>query len=313
MATPSLSLDALRALDAIARKGSFAAAAESLFKVPSALTYTIAKLEQDLGVQLFDRSKQRARLTKTGALLLEHGRELLQASQRLEELIRQQDSGWEPRLRLLVDTIVDIDWLWPLVDSFHQQQQFSQLQLVEEVMAGSWEALLRDRCDVAIGLAGEGVPAQIELHPMARVEFVFAVAPSHPLAQLKRPVHTEDLLAHTTVLVRDSAHELPNRDSGVFASGRQLFVPTMAAKIAAQAAGIGVGFVPRFRLQPYLASGQLCLLETDIQREPVSLYLGWRKDRAPGHANTWWREQLLQLPWAELMMVKGAAHDNAPV
>ncbi len=80
---PILTLDALRAMDAIDRKGSFAAAAEHLYKVPSALSYTIAKLESDLDVQLFDRSKQKAQLTPAGQLLLQQGRELLQVSSRL--------------------------------------------------------------------------------------------------------------------------------------------------------------------------------------------------------------------------------------
>ena len=72
-----LSLDALRVLDAIERRGSFQAAAEALHKVPSALSYTVQKLESDLGVVLFDRSRQRARLTAAGTLLLERGRKLL--------------------------------------------------------------------------------------------------------------------------------------------------------------------------------------------------------------------------------------------
>jgi hypothetical protein len=60
MPATKLSLDALLVLDAIARKGSFAAAAEELHRVPSAITYTVQKLEQDLDVQLFDRSGHRA-------------------------------------------------------------------------------------------------------------------------------------------------------------------------------------------------------------------------------------------------------------
>ena len=51
-----ISLDSLAVLDAIARNGSFAAAAEALHKVPSALTYTVQKLEQQLGLVIFDRS-----------------------------------------------------------------------------------------------------------------------------------------------------------------------------------------------------------------------------------------------------------------
>ena len=72
-----ISLDSLEVLDAIDRKGSFAAAAESLFRVPSAITYTVRKLEEDLGVALFNRSGHRAELTEAGIELLREGRLLL--------------------------------------------------------------------------------------------------------------------------------------------------------------------------------------------------------------------------------------------
>ena len=62
----AISLDALRILDAIERKGSFGAAAEAMHKVPSALSYTVNKLEADLAVALYDRSGQRAVLTLLG-------------------------------------------------------------------------------------------------------------------------------------------------------------------------------------------------------------------------------------------------------
>ena len=53
-----ITLDALQTLDAIERRHSFAAAAEELHRVPSAVSYTINKLEEDLGVALFDRKRR---------------------------------------------------------------------------------------------------------------------------------------------------------------------------------------------------------------------------------------------------------------
>ena len=79
-----LTLDALLVLDAIERKGSFAAAAHELHRVPSAVTYTVHKLEQDLDVPLFDRRGHRAKLTTAGRELLDEGSHLLRAAGEIE-------------------------------------------------------------------------------------------------------------------------------------------------------------------------------------------------------------------------------------
>ena len=75
-----LSLDALLVIDAIDRRGSFAAAGHELHRVASAITYTVQKLEEDLDVLLFDRRGHRAKLTPAGRELLNEGRHLLRAA-----------------------------------------------------------------------------------------------------------------------------------------------------------------------------------------------------------------------------------------
>lgn len=69
----ALTLEALRVMDAIDRRGSFAAAADELGRVPSALSYTMQKLEEELDVVLFDRSGHRTKFTNVGRMLLERG------------------------------------------------------------------------------------------------------------------------------------------------------------------------------------------------------------------------------------------------
>lgn len=78
-------LDVLVILDALEKEGSFAAASAKLYKTPSALSYTIHKLESDLNIQLLDRSGHRARFTPTGQMLLEKGREVLHTVRELEK------------------------------------------------------------------------------------------------------------------------------------------------------------------------------------------------------------------------------------
>src|SRR5260370_559759 len=109
-----ISPDALLALDSIARNGSFAAAGEELHPVPSASTYTIPELGQDLEVKLFDRSGHRAKLTEAGDELLREGRHLLRTATDLECRVKRVATGWETELRIAVDDVIPTERLFPL-------------------------------------------------------------------------------------------------------------------------------------------------------------------------------------------------------
>ena len=190
-----LTLDALNVLDAIDRSGSFAAAAESLYRVPSAISYTIQKLEQDLGTAIFDRSGHRAVLTPAGKTLLKEGRRLLFAAHELEGQVKRIATGWETELRIAMDTIIPASSLLPLIADFYTehtsaksdcpaaQNKGTQLQLQQEVLGGTWDALVSNRVDLVIGASGEA-PAGAGYRHFSLCEFnmVFAVAPNHPLA-----------------------------------------------------------------------------------------------------------------------------------
>lgn len=298
---PVLTFEALRALDAIDRKGSFAAAAESLYKVPSALSYTIARLEADLGVQLFDRTRQKAQLTQAGLLLLQQGRHLLSASRQLEDAVRQLDTGWERQLVIAVDSVVPLQPIFSLIDQFHQLGRLTQIVLSEQVMAGGWEALQSGRADLTVGLSGEGISGPFQLQPMATMDFVFAIAPHHELAQLDRVVSQQDLQQHTAIVVSDSALDLPARDSGLFDSRRRVLVSSMQAKIAAQQAGLGVGFLPKHLASPHVRAGTLVVKACEVPRASTLLYVGWRRHTQAGQALQWFSQQLSQYDWTAVL------------
>src|SRR5258708_35420419 len=154
----SLTLESLQVLDAIDRKGSFAAAAEDLHRVPSAITYSIRQLEESLGIDLFDRSGHRAVLNAAGRELLSEGRRLLRAAADLECRVQQVAKGWESELRIAVDTIVGLDRLFGLAGEFYEQRSGTRLRFSHEVLGGTADALASGRPDFAIGAAG-AVPA----------------------------------------------------------------------------------------------------------------------------------------------------------
>src|SRR5437868_10911101 len=130
-----LSLEFLQVLDAIDRKGSFAAAAEDLHRVPSAITYSVRQLEESLGIEVFDRRGHRAVLTQAGRELLSEGRKLLQAAADIECRVQQVAKGWESELRIAVDTVIAMDQLYALVAEFFEQRTGTRLRIAHEVLA----------------------------------------------------------------------------------------------------------------------------------------------------------------------------------
>ena len=237
-----LTLDALAVLDAIARKGSFAAAAEELYRVPSAITYTMNKLEQDLKVDLFDRSGHRAKLTPAGEKLLQDGRHLLRAAQELELSVKRVATGWEAELTLAVDDLISLSSIYPLIADFYAENAGTQLRIITEVFGGSWDALMTGRADLAIGASGEGPPGGgYATRVLGDLEFVFVVPPGHPLAAATLPLTSEDILQHRAVASADSSRNLPPRTSYLLSGQDVLTVPDMRAKLEAHRLGLGVG------------------------------------------------------------------------
>lgn len=237
----TLTLEALHILDTIDRKGSFASAAASLDKVPSALSYTVRKLEEDLDLLLFDRRGHRARLTVAGMELLTEGRHLLRAADELEQRVKRTATGWEVELRIVVDSMLPFEAMLPLIDDFSREGSGTRLRFAEEVMTGSWEALLQGRADLLIG-ADDSPPeairmsAEFQTRPLGIVEWVFAIAKSHPLATMVEPISATLLQHHRAVAVGDSSRALPVRTSGLLSGQDTLTVPSVHAKLLAQVA-----------------------------------------------------------------------------
>jgi DNA-binding transcriptional LysR family regulator len=293
---PALSLDALELIQTVAREGSFAQAAARLGKAPSAVTYAVRKLEEDLDVLVFDRRGYRAQLTAAGRVLLDEGRLLLEDAARIEAVVRQAERGWEPTLRIALDAILPLEWLVEHLDAWDAAGCPTQLRITTETLGGTWDALADDRADLVIGAAGDPPSAHaIGMQPLFDVEFVFAIAPHHPLAQAREPLSSSERLAHRAIAVADSSRRLPARSSGLLLGQPTLVVPTMEAKLELQRRGLGVGYLPRWLAAPLIARGELIEREVDEAKPTASLVVGWRSARRggqPGRALAWWRERL---------------------
>ncbi len=290
----AITIDALKVLDAIDRKGSFAGAANELFRVPSAISYTVQKLEEDLNVAIFDRTGHRAALTPAGRYLLQEGRTLLEAAENLAHTTRQVAQGWETRLRIGFNSLLPAECLFPAVREFYELGVPVEVQLVEEVFAGSWDALQSRRVDLIVGADQISKPAgSFTTTPLGEMRFVYAIAPSHPLAAATQPLTEEDIAPFPAAVAADTSRSLPPGHAGIFRRQRTLTVANIDQKIAVQQAGMAVGWLPEARVRDQLANGTLLALDVQEPRQPIMLHLA-RHSEDQGKALMWFWEQLGQ-------------------
>lgn len=287
-----LSLEALEVLDAIDRKGSFASAAAELHRVPSAITYSVRQLEESLSLELFDRKGHRAVLTPAGRELLAEGRRLLSAAADLECRVQQVAKGWESELRIAVDTVIGVEKLYRQLEDFYREATGTRLRLSSEVLGGTWDALASGRADLVIGASGEPPAGRnYATRLIGRVEMVFAAAPFHPICDEAQPLVDATIQRHRAVSVADSSRLLPPRTVGLISGQDTLTVPSMEAKAAAQVAGLGVGFLPRWVAEREAAAGRLRILPVAGARPGADALAAWRPGQE-GKALKWFVSRL---------------------
>jgi DNA-binding transcriptional LysR family regulator len=289
-----LSEDELALLDAIRATGSLSRAAARLGKAPSTISHAARQLETRFDALLFDRRRYRLQLTPAGHLLADEAARLMADVGRLSQRVKQIASGWEDRLWIVCDEILEFETLMPVIQAFDALQSGVTLRITHEVLGGTWEALRDGRADLIVGATNEppAIPG-LRWFELGVMEWAFAVASRHPLAHADEPLKREQIAAHRAVVVADSSRASAGRAYGVVGGQTTLAVPGMRAKILAQRQGLGTGWVPRHRVAELLKRGELIEKKTADPREPNVLYVGWRGEHE-GRALQWWIEQLKQ-------------------
>ncbi len=286
-------LDVLIILDALEKEGSFAAASAKLYKTPSALSYTVHKLESDLNIQLLDRSGHRARFTRTGQMLLEKGREVLHTVRELEKQAVKLHQGWENELVIGVDDTFPFSLLTPLIEAFYQRHSVTRLVFINGVLGGSWEALTQGRADIIVGALHEPPPlSDFGFARLGVLEQVFVVAPHHPLAQESEPISRRTMKSHRAIVVGDSAGPQCAISSQLLDDQEAITVFDFKTKLELQISGLGCGYLPRYLAQRYIETGALIEKQIMAQTRHESVWVGWNEQTA-GLASAWWRDEIL--------------------
>ena len=289
-----LSIEELALLDAIRETGSLSRAAARLGKAPSTVSHAARQLEARFDALLFDRRPYRLQLTPAGHLLAQEASRVMLDVDRLTRRVKQVAGGWEDRLWIVTDEILEFETLLPAIRAFDALDSGVTLRITHEVLTGTWDALRDGRADLVVGATNEPpVIPGLRWFELGVMDWVFAVAPHHPLAKVTEPLEPAQLLQHRAVVVADTSRRVEVRGYGVQGGQPTLAVPSMHAKIHAQREGLGVGWLPRQRVAGLLQRGALVEKAVSNPREPNLLYVAWRGDHQ-GRALDWWLAQLRQ-------------------
>ena len=280
----TLSLESLQVLDAIARRGSFAGAADELDRAPSAISYAIQRLEEETGVLLFDRSGRKAQLTAAGELVLSRGRDLISAAESLGVQARALETGWETEITVALDAVYSPECLWPLVRRFDREAPATTLRIITEVLGGSVEALLEGRASISVAAFTDRLPPGIRTREVGKVRFVYVASPSHPAAGAE-PLDNDALASHRAIAVADTSRHQPSRTARLAHLQPVLTVSTFEAKISALEAGLGIGTLPEHLAEQVVDGKRLARL--NVPPSPwQAVHMAWRVDRA-GKGLSW--------------------------
>lgn len=295
----ALTLDQMRTFVAVAEAGSFRAAAGRLSRVQSAVSHAIGNLENQLRIELFDRSGHRPTLTPEGRALLADVRAILLKVDSMRARALGLGEGVELGLAIALDPQFPLGLAAAALKELHDAYPSVSVQLWTAPLGAAIAALRDGQCALAI-TAAELPHPRIELEALSFVPRAAVAAETHPLAALSRggqPLTETELADHVQIVVPDPSPLTEGRDFGVLSPGTWR-VSDNATKHALILAGIGWGSLPLWLIERDLAEHRLVRIaaaEFGQQGETfVRAYLAHRTDQALGPAATAFRAALLR-------------------
>ncbi|HEX9801875.1 MAG TPA: LysR family transcriptional regulator [Gammaproteobacteria bacterium] len=253
MKSPRITLEQWRVLQAVVDHGGYARAARALHRSQSSLSYTVKRMQHQLGVALLRMEGRKAVLTETGEVMLRRSRQLLRDARTMEALARQMEQGWEAELRLVVDETFPSALLMQVLGDFDPISRGSRIVLLHAVKNGTMEELDRGAVDLAIAYQ---LPRGFCGSPLLGFDYIAVAHPEHPLHRLGHELSTFELRQQRQVVVRDSGLT-QRRDPGWLDAELRWSVSNLETAITTISHGLGFGWLPAHAIAGPIGRGEL--------------------------------------------------------
>jgi DNA-binding transcriptional LysR family regulator len=280
-----LTLDQLRTFIAAVDEGSFSAAGRKLRRAQSVVSLTLANLEAQLGVKLFDRSARYPRLTEEGKSLLADARSVVDNVDGFKSRARAMHEGLEPELSVVVDVMLPMEALTRAAAHSREAYPHTPLRLYVEALGAVVKPVLDRNCSIGVIGSLPLVPDELQSEALLDVAFVTVVSPSHRLAGTRGVVSASAIAKQVQLVLTDRTALTEGRNFGVL-SPLTWRLADLGAKHAFLKAGLGWGHMPLHMVKADLDSGALVKIRVEGNPRDMTLPMKvvFRKDAPPGPA-----------------------------
>ena len=265
----NINLEHVRAFIATSEYGGVNAAAEIIHKSPSTISHALSKLQDQLGLTLFEQRGRRLHLTEQGTVMLKQAKLLLDEKQSLLGVAQHLQKNHRAEIALAVDAVCPHEVLLKALGEFSQQFPDCHIKLHEGVLSGAEEQLLNGLADVCIAYR---IPQGCLGERLIDIPFVPVVCASHPMAK-QVPVSARQLMAQRQVVISDSGRQ-GKVDSGWLKATQRWTVSSMYTAIEIIRSGMAFGWIPAHLIQTQLETGELVALNLKFGGEKsAGLYI----------------------------------------
>lgn len=298
-----LSLDQFLIFVTVAEAGSFSGAARRLNRAQSAVTYAVQKLEDQLGVPLFDRSAYRPALTEAGEALLPRANRIISEVGAFSDQARGITQGLEPELAIVVDAMFPMHRIVDALRVFGERYPTVPTRIYVASMGATPNLVSDGTCTIGIALTFAVQDSDLVQHEIDTVRMVAVVAACHPLAAFQDGIPTSELQNHVQLVLTDVSGRTDSRDYSVL-SRRNWRIGDLGAKHEMLLGGLGWGGMPLHMVEADIAAGRLRIIRPEEwgvcgRGVELSMCLIGRADRPPGPAARWLSDWLISGKSAE--------------
>ena len=259
-------LDQWEVLEAVVELGSFAAAAAKMNRSQSTISYAIARLQDQFKLPLLELKGRKTHLTETGKALLADAEPLLNGFRALEQRAASFAAGGEIQLHLSVDSAFPDSRLFAILFEFSRLFPHVYLKLRRGTLLSAAIEFASFSADICV----TAIPTREHLiKPILDIRMKAVARKDHPLAESKRQLTRMDLVQRLAVIIEgDTGPE--RRRQPHSPSQRYLSVASIESAIEAVRSGMCFGWLPVYRIEPYLESGELVGLRLPMGDERLA-------------------------------------------